>query len=131
MHKNATKYNKTQSKWCINKHEASKIIDTFKTYQEAPGAAMTGGPTGIDCGAGADLERGGGHRVLFIFLSQGLLIPISGHATVPVGKSIVVTGDRKLALLLCNFAFSINTCLDTSIFTKGNMDRRKGVRLLS
>jgi hypothetical protein len=25
--------NKTQSKWCINKHGASKIIDTFETYQ--------------------------------------------------------------------------------------------------
>jgi hypothetical protein len=34
MHKNATKCNKTQSKWCINKHGASKIIDTFETYQE-------------------------------------------------------------------------------------------------
>jgi hypothetical protein len=34
MHKNATKYNKTQSKWCINMHGASKIIDTFETYQE-------------------------------------------------------------------------------------------------
>jgi hypothetical protein len=33
MHKNATKCNKTQSKWCINKHVASKIIDTFETYQ--------------------------------------------------------------------------------------------------
>jgi hypothetical protein len=33
MHKNAMKYNKTQSKWCINKHGASKIIDTFETYQ--------------------------------------------------------------------------------------------------
>jgi hypothetical protein len=33
MHKNTTKYNKTQSKWCINKHGASKIIDTFETYQ--------------------------------------------------------------------------------------------------
>jgi hypothetical protein len=32
MHKNATKCNKTQRKWCINKHGASKIIDTFKTY---------------------------------------------------------------------------------------------------
>jgi hypothetical protein len=27
------KCNKTQSKWCINKHGASKIIDTFETYQ--------------------------------------------------------------------------------------------------
>jgi hypothetical protein len=33
MHKNATKCNKTQSKWCKNKHRASKIIDTFETYQ--------------------------------------------------------------------------------------------------
>jgi hypothetical protein len=35
MHKNATKCNKTQSKWCKNKHVASKIIDTFETYQAA------------------------------------------------------------------------------------------------
>jgi hypothetical protein len=33
MHKNATKCNKTLSKWCNNKHGASKIIDTFETYQ--------------------------------------------------------------------------------------------------
>jgi hypothetical protein len=32
MHKNAMKCNKTQSKWCINKHGALKIIDTFETY---------------------------------------------------------------------------------------------------
>jgi hypothetical protein len=34
MHKNATKCNKTQSKWCINKHGASKIIDMFERYPE-------------------------------------------------------------------------------------------------
>ena len=33
MHKSATKCNETISKWCKNKHGASKIIDTFKTYQ--------------------------------------------------------------------------------------------------
>jgi hypothetical protein len=33
MHKNAMKCNKTLSKWCKNKHEASKIIYTFETYQ--------------------------------------------------------------------------------------------------
>jgi hypothetical protein len=33
MHKNATKCNKTQSKWCINKHGTLQIIDTFETYQ--------------------------------------------------------------------------------------------------
>jgi hypothetical protein len=33
MHKNATKCNETQGKWYKNKHGASKIIDTFETYQ--------------------------------------------------------------------------------------------------
>jgi hypothetical protein len=32
MHKNATKCNETLSKWCKNKHGASKNIDTFETY---------------------------------------------------------------------------------------------------
>ena len=32
-HKNVTKCNETQGKWCKNKHGASKIIDTFETYQ--------------------------------------------------------------------------------------------------
>jgi hypothetical protein len=35
MHKNATKCNETLSKWCKNKHGASKIIDTFETYHHA------------------------------------------------------------------------------------------------
>jgi hypothetical protein len=35
MHKNAMKCNETLSKWCKNKHGASKIIDTFETYQWA------------------------------------------------------------------------------------------------
>jgi hypothetical protein len=34
MHKNAMKCNETLSKWCKNKHGASKIIDTLETYQE-------------------------------------------------------------------------------------------------
>jgi hypothetical protein len=37
MHKNATKCNETLSKWCKNKHGASKIIDTFETYQVVRG----------------------------------------------------------------------------------------------
>jgi hypothetical protein len=44
MHKNATKCTKTLSKWCKNKHGASKIIDTFETYQ------------GVTLGAGAELD---------------------------------------------------------------------------
>jgi hypothetical protein len=35
MHKSAMKCNETLSKWCKNKHGASKIIDTFETYQLA------------------------------------------------------------------------------------------------
>jgi hypothetical protein len=36
MLKTPRRVNKTQSKWCINKHGASKIIDTFETYQCSP-----------------------------------------------------------------------------------------------
>jgi hypothetical protein len=32
MHKNTKKYNETLSKWCKNKHGASKIMDTLETY---------------------------------------------------------------------------------------------------
>jgi hypothetical protein len=45
MHKNVTKCNETLSKWCKNKHGASKIIDTFDTYQE--GHVSSGEPRGI------------------------------------------------------------------------------------
>jgi hypothetical protein len=43
MHKNPTKCNKTQSKWCKNNHGASKIIDTFETYQGVE--VMMGAPS--------------------------------------------------------------------------------------
>jgi hypothetical protein len=33
MYKNATKCNETIGKWCKTKHGASKMIDTFETYQ--------------------------------------------------------------------------------------------------
>jgi hypothetical protein len=36
MHKSATKCNKTLSKWCKNKHRASKIMDTLKMYHSSP-----------------------------------------------------------------------------------------------
>jgi hypothetical protein len=42
MHKNATKCNETIGKWCKNKHGASKIIDTFETYQGGPGEVEAG-----------------------------------------------------------------------------------------
>jgi hypothetical protein len=42
MYKNATKCNKTQNKWCINKHGASKIIDTFETYHTQGGETIVG-----------------------------------------------------------------------------------------
>jgi hypothetical protein len=40
MHKNTTKCNKTLSKWCKNKDGASKIIDTFETYQQEAAKAV-------------------------------------------------------------------------------------------
>jgi hypothetical protein len=44
MHKNATKCNETIGKWYKNKHGASKIIDTFETYQRpAPSTLFLGG----------------------------------------------------------------------------------------
>jgi hypothetical protein len=46
MYKNATKCNKTQSKWCINKHGASKIIDTFEMYQRPPPSILANPSTG-------------------------------------------------------------------------------------
>jgi hypothetical protein len=33
MYKSTTKCNETLGKWCKNKHGASKIVDTFETYQ--------------------------------------------------------------------------------------------------
>jgi hypothetical protein len=44
MHKNATKCNKTLSKWCKNKHVASKIIDMFETYQSLCGSQKRAPP---------------------------------------------------------------------------------------
>jgi hypothetical protein len=59
MHKNTTKCNKTQSKRCINKHGASKIIDTFETYQR-----VAGGVAGVETSrvAGVGNCRGGPRR---------------------------------------------------------------------
>jgi hypothetical protein len=42
MHKSATKCNETICKWCKNKHGASKIIDTLKTYHFASPGWITG-----------------------------------------------------------------------------------------
>jgi hypothetical protein len=60
MHKNATKCNKTQSKWCINKHGASKIIDTFETYHPSglarPDIDLNRTPS-TGCGTPAGLKK--------------------------------------------------------------------------
>jgi hypothetical protein len=43
MHKSATKCNEIIGKWCKNKHGASKIIDTFETYQSSGPYTPRGG----------------------------------------------------------------------------------------
>jgi hypothetical protein len=50
MHKSATKCNETVGKWSKNKHGASKIIDTFETYQSTAFyvASMVGKPLALD-----------------------------------------------------------------------------------
>jgi hypothetical protein len=64
MHKNATKCNKTLSKWCKNKHGASKIIDTFETYHapclESPQAWTLPGRT-----SSIGTDRGNGGRWIY------------------------------------------------------------------
>jgi hypothetical protein len=47
MHKSAMKCNKTLGKWCKNKHGASKIIDTFETYQPAIFEQKAGQKSGL------------------------------------------------------------------------------------
>jgi hypothetical protein len=47
MHKNTMKCNKTQSKWCINKYGASKIIDTFETYHISITVAVSHDEEGV------------------------------------------------------------------------------------
>jgi hypothetical protein len=42
MQKNATKCNETLSKWCKNKHGASKIIDMFETYHTSKSISSHG-----------------------------------------------------------------------------------------
>jgi hypothetical protein len=43
MHKNAMKCNETLRKWCKNKLGASKIMDTFETYQCGARKNISGG----------------------------------------------------------------------------------------
>jgi hypothetical protein len=58
MHKNAMKCNETLSKWCKNKHGASKIIDTLEMYHLQRGSPEgANGPRGW--GHGVDEEAGG------------------------------------------------------------------------
>jgi hypothetical protein len=49
MHKSATKCNETIGKWCKNKHGASKIIDTFETYQSSAGRSQEARPVVERC----------------------------------------------------------------------------------
>jgi hypothetical protein len=80
MHKSATKCNETLSKWCKNKQGASKIIDTFETYQEASeGEADKGeGDEGEGDGSGGTLNlRNSGEVYICIFV---MLLSIYIHA---------------------------------------------------
>jgi hypothetical protein len=55
MYKSATKCNEIIGKWCKNKHGASKIIDTFETYQDPFGKA--GGAASLPVAVPFPLDR--------------------------------------------------------------------------
>jgi hypothetical protein len=57
MHKSATKCNETIGKWCKNKHGASKIIDTFETYQWPVQSKLQEGMEQAPGGHGASSRR--------------------------------------------------------------------------
>jgi hypothetical protein len=61
MHKNATKCNETLSKWCKNKHRASKIIDTFETYQGQKFLALQNSAKSFTKCCGATFCKGAGN----------------------------------------------------------------------
>jgi hypothetical protein len=87
MHKNATKCNKTLSKWCKNKHGASNIIDTFETYQawwwrrplvviplsgRVSGRASRPSRSSVNDGSGLQYVSWKIDRVLRVFPSSGI-----------------------------------------------------------
>jgi hypothetical protein len=49
MHKNATKCNEILSKWCKNKHGASKIMDMFEMYHHCIDCIGLSSPRRFDC----------------------------------------------------------------------------------
>jgi hypothetical protein len=57
MHKNATKCNETLSKWCKNKHGASKIMDTLETYHPNSFSHHGGGLAIGEAMGGEDMVR--------------------------------------------------------------------------
>jgi hypothetical protein len=71
MHKSAMKYNKTLSKWCKNKHGASKIIDMFETYQ---------GPTRGATSRSLGIISAFGH-IMNYFCPKSILIQFFTRAT--------------------------------------------------
>jgi hypothetical protein len=74
MHKNATKCNKTQSEWCINKHGASKIIDIFETYQCLDWAVANGSFSHLyeDCTVENLITMSSDHYAIMISLTKDL-----------------------------------------------------------
>jgi hypothetical protein len=78
MYKSATKCNETLGKWCKNKHGASKIIDTFETYQSA--SALTPWRLG---GQAASIWTSSAVRVLLRMVYQQAFAPttVSGPDT--------------------------------------------------
>jgi hypothetical protein len=109
VYKSTTKCNETLGKWCKNKHGASKIIDTFETYQcvEQPVSGFQG-KIGGHPGEGAG--RGEGAAMQAVAGEVGEKQPALQSLVVALGYADVVrrvageswlaacraTGERRL-----------------------------------
>jgi hypothetical protein len=105
MHKNATKCNETLSKWCKNKHGASKIIDMFETYQ-LPVLGLPIPQPVIGCWLGSPVVK-----LLLFFIDLSMISSqktpggIGGYWDPMFAK---LSASSLLALLMCETLHPLN-----------------------
>jgi hypothetical protein len=93
MHKSATKCNEILGKWCKNKHEASKIMDTLETYQgRKHKSGNTRGRTNQRTTDGRFISREKIHPRVSDGMNEQLLAPFNVEE---VKKAVFSIGDFK------------------------------------
>jgi hypothetical protein len=97
MHKNAIKYNETLSKWCKNKHGASKIIDTLETYHDCTGEVHSLTFQGENPRSGIN----------WLCLTMVLLKALFWEGGLSLGWKPKTFDRATIALVLCSFVAGI------------------------